>query len=305
MGFEDVLDKQRDFIMAELGDTILGGAKATMEQQIKVDQQGWTDFPKVLPNLGITPATANAIKEQYFTILGLLNRHFEEYRFVLGDRISLADFSLFAPFYSLARQPVSGFEMKTRAPAVWGWVERVNGIGRAGSAHGGVVVLGEDGVWRDEYPTVENKELPETLLPLLELWLGDYVPILAESCKQVGEFLERGMGKPVEGRKGWMVLPRSVGWQWFEIRSGKEGLVGRGRRSVSPHAVWMLQEMVREVYVGREEVGNGVMVRAVGEVMAKFGAWRRCVEWVIGGKWVIERVENKLIAGPRVEEAKL
>lgn len=82
----------------------------------------------------------------------------------------------------------------------------------------------------------------------------------------------------VKGRNGWVELPRAVGWQWFELRSGKEGLVGRGSRVVIPHAVWMLQELVKEVYDGREQAGDEIMERAVGMVMARFGAWRRRVD---------------------------
>lgn len=306
MGYSDVLSKQRDFIMAELGDTILGGAKAAMEEKIAADQQAWTDFPNVLPGLGITDATAGAIKEQFSTVLRLLNIHFGKWRFLLGDRISLADFSLYAPFGAhLARNPVPGNVLKTEAPLVWEWVERVAGLARGGSAHGGVVVLADDGRWVDEYPSVEDKELPETLIPLLELWLSDYIPVLAETCAQVERYLEEGKGRKVKGRKGWVELPRAVGWQWFELTSGKEGLVARGRRVVSPHAVWMLSMLVEEVYQGKEKEGDEVMARAVGRVMAENGAWKRCVDWIRRGKWVVERVDNRLIAGPRGEEAKL
>lgn len=182
------------------------------------------------------------------------------------------------------------------------WIERVGGAGRAGSAHGGVVALDEHGEWVDEYASLpEDRELPATLVPLLELWLGDYLPLMAESCEQVTRFLEDGKGKSVKQRNGWVELPRAIGWQRFELRSGKDGLVAKGKRVISPHAVWMLQELVKEVYDGQETEGDGVMSRVGGNAMVE--TWRKCVEWARNGKWTLERVDNRLVAGPRNEEA--
>lgn len=304
MGAAGVIEQQKNWIMAELGDTILGGAKASMEQKMSADQQAWTNFPQVLPNLGITDCTAFAIRQQFHTILSLLNKHFAQNRFVLGDRISLADFSLYAPFYvHLSRNPVPGFILKTEAPLVAEWIERVSGLGRAGSAHGAVVtpIIGKSGdiQWVDEYPAAEDSSLPDSIIPFLELMMGDFIPQLAETCRQVYDFLDRRKGRQAKGcPEGWQELPRSVGWQEFFLRSGKEGLEAKGKKVASPHAVWMLQELVEEVYVGKENAGNEILKKIVGPIMV-MGAWRRCVDYVTRESWVLERVDNRLVARPR------
>ena len=76
---------------------------------------------------GVSPETHAKIEESYAEFLSLLNAHLKETYYVLGDRPTIADYGLFNPLYAhLARDPAPAHLMKTTAPYVWNWVERMN-----------------------------------------------------------------------------------------------------------------------------------------------------------------------------------
>jgi hypothetical protein len=80
-----------------------------------------------LPFLGITDKTREAIDAWYDRLLGLLDAHLSEHRFMLGDRLTLADLGMIGPFYPhLGRDPVPAERMRERAPRVAAWVGDVN-----------------------------------------------------------------------------------------------------------------------------------------------------------------------------------
>ncbi|KAL9138596.1 MAG: hypothetical protein Q9175_000169 [Cornicularia normoerica] len=82
-------------------------------------------------HLGITPERGQLFRKNFESLLSLLSAHFERQPFLLGSSVSLADFAFMGPFYAhLSRDPIPPFMIKTTAPLVWEWVERVTGLGR-------------------------------------------------------------------------------------------------------------------------------------------------------------------------------
>jgi glutathione S-transferase len=80
-----------------------------------------------LPRLGITSETIPAIEQSYENLLDVLEAHFNMHPYVLGGRPSDADFGFMAPLFAhLARDPYPSALMKTRAPNVFRWTERMN-----------------------------------------------------------------------------------------------------------------------------------------------------------------------------------
>jgi len=76
---------------------------------------------------GVSPETHEKIEESYAEFLSLFNAHLKETYYVLGARPTIADYGLFNPLYAhLARDPAPAHLMKTTAPYVWNWVERMN-----------------------------------------------------------------------------------------------------------------------------------------------------------------------------------
>ena len=84
-------------------------------------------FNGFLPKLGVTPEAIPAIEAAYEELLDALEVHFQTNPYLLGGRPSMADFGMIAPLYAhLARDPVPAKLMRTRAPNVARWTERMN-----------------------------------------------------------------------------------------------------------------------------------------------------------------------------------
>ena len=80
------------------------------------------------PMQGMTRKTQHAWRKDFENMLDMLENHFDNHDYVLGGRPSLGDFGLMGPLYGhIFRDPISGFELKTRWPLIYDWVERTNG----------------------------------------------------------------------------------------------------------------------------------------------------------------------------------
>lgn len=76
---------------------------------------------------GVMSETLSAIEDSYAEFLSLYNAHLQNNYFLLGDAPTISDYGLFNPLYAhLARDPKPAHLMKTTAPYVWNWVERMN-----------------------------------------------------------------------------------------------------------------------------------------------------------------------------------
>lgn len=82
---------------------------------------------KAATAFGVVPETFEEIENSYLEFLLLLNAHLEKTYFLLGACPTVADYALFNPLYAhLGRDPKPANLMKTQAPFVWNWVERMN-----------------------------------------------------------------------------------------------------------------------------------------------------------------------------------
>lgn len=235
-----------------------------------------------LVDLGITDKTAAAWTESNDRLLALLNRHFDEHDFVFGGRPSLADFALMGPLYPhLFRDPVPGFQMRTQYPLVAQWVERTNGtnaldarsynqklyslvdgnlVGRPATSHGGE--------W------LANDEIPETLVPVLNVFFEEMWPVLQSTIERTTAFLESN-----EHAKGGELpsytFHASAGFEAFQQPGGAlnhEFRIGgvEERRMVVPYHIWMLQRIADVIAVASATTdGRGALLdlidRANGE----------------------------------------
>ena len=96
------------------------------EQRLAMARNLMERFNGMLPPLGVDDQTAPAIEAAYHELLDTLEAHFRLHPYLLGGRPSLADFGMIAPLYAhLARDPVPAMLMRTRAPNVARWTERM------------------------------------------------------------------------------------------------------------------------------------------------------------------------------------
>jgi hypothetical protein len=229
-------------------------------------------FAGFCPGLGISPQTGPAIEKQFKHMLVLLSRHLEYNSFLLGEEPTVADFAFYGSFYAhLTRDPVPGFIIKTEAPLVAAWIERI-ALSRANTTT----------------KQVAEDEIPATLFPILQLFLRDFMPVLSTVVDRVLDFLAANPQK---------AIPRRLGQTEFGLRL--EGtILADGTRGVSSHGIWMLQRILDMVYVGADRRQCDVALDLVdGKNSAIVQQWRVLVKkWEAGGFSVSRNAKNQLVA---------
>jgi glutathione S-transferase len=161
--------------------------------------------------LGATERTASAWKESNDRVLQSLEAHFAVHDFALGGLPSLADFALLGPLYAhLYRDPVAGFDLRTRFPLVSEWVERTNHTNALNARSYGQKLYGlgpdgslvarpatsDGGAWRGA------DAVPATLLPVLEVFFAERWPVLRSTCAALRRHLASGQHPAGGGAAG-------------------------------------------------------------------------------------------------------
>lgn len=177
-----------------------------------------------LPGLGVTAETVPLIEASYLDLLQLLNSHFAEHPFLLGGRPSIADYGLIGPLYAhLGRDPVPAGIMKTRAPWVYRWVERM-------------LAPGLDVVEFADYGTdfLAHDQLPDTLLPLLQHVAAEVFPELTDKLAFIDQWL--ASNQPADGQPvGAKPHQRHIGQVKTQFRGAPVQL------GVEPYTLYLLQ----------------------------------------------------------------
>ncbi len=198
----------RDFAYSEFGK--ITAPELVGDAQFEAGKKAAEKFQGVVAVLGATPEMAPAIEESYEALLDELNAHFSVHPYLFGSRPSIGDFGLVGPLYAhLYRDPASGDLMKSRAPEVAKWVERMQS---PPEPKGGAFLA--------------NDEIPETLLPVLRRMMREQGPCLVNLVEQLSAWKQANPGTDI---------PRMIGMQPFTVE-GKTA-----QRIVLPYTQWMLQ----------------------------------------------------------------
>jgi len=170
-------------------------------------------FEGAVTRLGITDRSRLAVEASYEQLLADLNAHFKEHDFLLGGRPCIADFGFIGPLYAhLYRDPVPGDLMRTTAPEVAKWVERMIS---------------------DDIPSgelVANDQIPTTLLPILKRMASEQLPTLVGADKKLDQWRKDNPNADE--------IPRFIGMQPFTVEGIEE------QRLVLPYSLWMFQRPV-------------------------------------------------------------
>jgi len=227
-----------------------------------------------LVHLGCDERTEHAWQASQHRVLTRLESHFARHDYVLGGRPSLADFALLGPLYAhLYRDAVSGFALRVHFPIVAEWVERTNGEGALNARRYGqkLYSLGKDGqlVGRvantDSGEWLPEDEVPETLLPVLEVFFQEMWPVLRSTTRVLGDFLAseaHTVGDELPG-KTFFADPRFGEIQLGEGPLTHEFAIGdvKGRRMVCPYHVWMLERLEKAIGPDPPESLRGLLSR--------------------------------------------
>lgn len=145
---------------------------------------------------GVNDDSIDLVETLYMEFLLALDKHFQQYPYLLGWKPCIGDFGLLAPLYAhLGRDPKPLRIMQQQALHVYRWVERMNRVHQDASEY---YQAGSD--------YLADDQVPETLLAVLRVIAEDLVPEtlaaahsindwLAENSVASGERASRYLGK--------------------------------------------------------------------------------------------------------------
>ncbi|OQU99115.1 Glutathione S-transferase, domain-containing protein [Cladophialophora immunda] len=157
-------DRQEGFLDSAFADWVAPRSHVTRKEQTA---SFTSDY---LPGLGIRKETISVIEKAWEECLDILNNHFKAYPYFLGAAPTIADCGFMTMVWAhLARDPVPAYLMRTRAPSVARWAERM------------VQLEWFDGGYPTVDPSLAHDTIPETLIPFLKYLFVRIVPEHAAS----------------------------------------------------------------------------------------------------------------------------
>lgn len=174
---------------------------------------------------GVFSQTYEAVEKSYAEFLSLLNAHLSQTYYLFGNAPTIGDYGLFNPLYAhLARDPKPAFLMKTMAPFVWNWVERMNRPEQAD----------EHTIYNPPTSLFIADRLPESLNKLMHYMSMEYAPELSAHVDCANHWLAEQDGS-IEKIKA--PLGKGMGLAEFKWR-------GHSIRTVVwPYSFYLLQRL--------------------------------------------------------------
>lgn len=216
-------ERQETFLRAEFGRAAYAGPDRDAARDLAARNMDY--FSGFLPGLGVTPEVIPAMEAGYRELLDALDIHFQSHPYLLGGRPSLADFGMMAPLFAhLGRDPVPAFLMKTTAPNVFRWTERMNQPAIGDSEFGG---------GKPVFP--DHDAIPATLEPVLRLVFADWLPGLHADAQSFAQWFGT-LDDPEPG-----TLVSLSGKRQVHPNTGPVEYAWRGvtmRRGSAPHGLW-------------------------------------------------------------------
>ena len=177
---------------------------------------------RMLPSVGVRPEQFAVMDAWTAHMLDLLDAHFAQLAFLLGDRPTLADFGLVGTMYGhLGRDPWPARELISRRVHLRAWIDRM----------ANPVALSNDAA------LLPDDQIAPTLLPVLRAICDEFLPLLEGINEQVKAHLP--------GLPAGKALPRLL--KDVEVPMGD----GRFARAALPYTLWMAQRAL-DVYHAME-----------------------------------------------------
>lgn len=161
---------------------------------------------------GVMPETYAEIEASYAEFLSLYNTHLQHHYFLLGNAPTIGDYGLFNPLYAhLARDPKPAHLMKTTAPYVWSWIERIN---RPEHTEEHTIDSPPDAMFSGD-------TLPETLKNLMSYIGEEYAAEFSAHVDFADNWLSEQVGEPgtVKAPLGRGIGFAAFNWRGIDISS--------------------------------------------------------------------------------------
>jgi len=251
----------RDFAQGEFGATSFPDLPP--EEQRAAVQKSVAFFSGALPVLGIAPDSVAAVEHAYEAFLAAFEAHLEHHDFLFGSRPSIGDYGFLGPLYAhLLRDPASGEIMERLAPRVADWARRTHAPQHA--------LTGD---------FLADDEIPPTLMPILEMFAAQQLPVLLDTAAALAEWSEANPDA--------VEVPRMLGFNKAMIGHGDNRV--ETDRGIFPYPLWMLQRVTDHLasLEGEARESADEMLRNIGA--AKLTDFRMPVR--------LERANFKLVRG--------
>ena len=172
---------------------------------------------------GVNDESQTLVETLYIEFLLALDKHFEQYPYLLGWKPCIGDFGLLAPLFAhLGRDPKPLHIMQRQAVHVYRWVERMNRSYQDAPEHyaGGTDFIADD-------------HIPDTLLKVLRVVAEDLLPetiaaadsinsVLAASSITAGDpasrYLGQNDGKAIFTVRGQQLEAGAQPYRFFQLQ---------------------------------------------------------------------------------------
>ena len=214
-------DEQETFLRAEFGRAMVAGTNRSARRESAARTMEF--FAGFLPNLGVFPEVIAAMEDSYLALIDALDNHFQHHPYLLGGRPCRGDFGMMAPLFAhLGRDPVPAMLMKTKAPNLFRWTERMNSVPISDGEYPG---YGEDYYGQDS--------VPDTLIAVLKIVFADWTPGLKADADCFNAWAAHKNAGDVVSRSGEPQIHPNVGkveYPWRGVTM---------KRGSAPHMLWM------------------------------------------------------------------
>lgn len=171
-----------------------------------------------LPTMGVVPEQFTLFEAWTNNLLGLLETHFSEHGYLLGERPTVADFGLLGPMFGhLNRDPWPKREWLDPRPNLQQWVEK---MGRGDKASGDIL---------------PDDQIPQTLMPVIQIIFTEFVPFMEQTAEEITGIIK------ADQLKSGDELPRST-----KIISSTM-MDGQFKRGSFTYSVWRMQRIQKMV----------------------------------------------------------
>ena len=213
--------EQETFLRAEFGRSMVAGTDRSARRDAAARTMEF--FAGFLPNLGVVSEVVTAMEDSYLALIDALDNHFQHHPYLLGGRPCRADFGMMAPLFAhLGRDPVPAMLMKTKAPNLFRWTERMNAMPISDGEYPG---YGEDYYGQDS--------VPDTLIAVLKIVFADWTPGLKADADCFNAWAAHKNAGDVVSRSGEPQIHPNVGkveYPWRGVTM---------KRGSAPHMLWM------------------------------------------------------------------
>ncbi len=186
---------------------------------------------------GVTDDSRELVETLYMEFLLALDKHFEQYPYLLGWKPCIGDFGLLAPLFAhLGRDPKPLQIMQQQAVHVYRWVERMNRSNQDAPEcyNAGSGFLADD-------------QIPDTLLTVLRAAAQDFLPETRAAAQSINGWLADNPA--VSGDRASRYLGQNDGKSHFVVR-GQSFETG-----AQPYRFFQLQ-IVQDAYKSCDDAGR-------------------------------------------------